>query len=339
MTNMTLEQNTALLPYNTFGIDARAAFFAEVQSVDDLRQVLRVARPPLLVLGGGSNMLFTRDWPGTVIRNNIRGIEVVRRFKTRAWVRIGSGENWNGLVQWAVDQNLGGIENLSLIPGSVGAAPVQNIGAYGVELKDVFVGLEAVELATGKRRYFSRQACRFGYRDSIFKQTEKGRYCITSVTLSLTTEKHRINTSYGDIAKTLSEAGIVRPTIADVREAVIRIRTAKLPDPARIGNCGSFFKNPTVSRTALEKIREKHPAIPHYDQPNGTAKIPAGWLIEQCGWKGKRVGNTGCYEKQALVLVNHGGATGAEVQALAHAIIKSVEEKFGVPLEAEVNML
>ncbi len=330
---------TSLLPFNTFGIAARAAHFTDVTSVDELRQVLQQAVPPVLILGGGSNVLFTQDWPGTVVRNAIRGIGVVRRFKHRAWVRIGGGENWHGFVQWAVGQNLGGVENLSLIPGSVGAAPVQNIGAYGVELKDVFVSLEAVELATGKTRRFSRADCRFGYRDSVFKQTEKGRYGITSVTLSLSTGRHRIHTAYGDITKTLGDMGVSQPGIAEVSAAIIRIRSAKLPDPARIGNCGSFFKNPEVARAVYEKILQTHPAAPHYDLPDSRVKIPAGWLIEQCGWKGKRVGNTGCHDKQALVLVNHGGATGTEVVALAHAIMESVEKTFGVGLEPEVNIL
>ena len=330
---------TSLLPFNTFGIEAHTAHFSEVNSVDELRQALRRAEPPVLILGGGSNVLFTQDWSGTVVRNAIRGIEVVRRFKNRVWVRIGGGENWHGFVQWAVGQNFGGVENLSLIPGSVGAAPVQNIGAYGVELKDVFVGLEAVELSTGRLRRFSRPACRFGYRDSVFKQTEKGRYCIISVTLSLSTGRHRIHTGYGDIIKTLADMGVAQPGIADVSAAVIRIRSSKLPDPARIGNCGSFFKNPEVPQVVYEKIWQHHSSAPHYDLPGGRVKIPAGWLIEQCGWKGKRVGNTGCHDKQALVLVNYGGATGAEVVALAHAIIESVEKTFGVRLEPEVNIL
>ncbi|MFN0016567.1 MAG: UDP-N-acetylmuramate dehydrogenase [Saprospiraceae bacterium] len=330
---------TNLLPYNTFGIEARTAHFAEVQTVAELRQELRRAAAPVLVLGGGSNILFTQDWPGTVVRNAIGGMAVVRRFKNRVWVRAGGGESWHGLVQWAVSNGLGGVENMSLIPGSVGAAPVQNIGAYGVELRDVFVSLEAVELATGKTRHFNRAQCRFGYRDSVFKSTEKGRYCITSVTLSLTINGHRIQTDYGDITKTLTEMGVSQPGIADVSAAVIRIRSAKLPDPAHIGNCGSFFKNPEVTRGVFEKIRQGFAVAPHYDLPDDRVKIPAGWLIEQCGWKGKRVGNTGCHDKQALVLVNHGGATGAEVVALARAIIESVEKTFGVRLEPEVNVL
>ncbi|MEQ1744770.1 MAG: UDP-N-acetylmuramate dehydrogenase [Saprospiraceae bacterium] len=330
---------TNLLSYNTFGIGAHAAHFAEVKTVAELRRELRSATTPVLVLGGGSNILFTQDWPGTVVRNAIGGIEVVRQFKNRAWVRAGGGESWHGLVQWAVSRGLGGLENLSLIPGTVGAAPVQNIGAYGVELQDLFISLEAVDLATGKNRHFRRAQCHFGYRDSVFKNTEKGRFCITSVTLSLSTDRHRIRTDYGDITKTLAEMGISRPGIADVSAAVVRIRSAKLPDPAQIGNCGSFFKNPTVMRVVFEKIQQNHATAPHYDLPDGRVKIPAGWLIEQCGWKGKRVGNTGCHDRQALVLVNHGGASGAEVVALARAIVESVEKTFGVRLEPEVNVL
>ncbi|MCS7037536.1 MAG: UDP-N-acetylmuramate dehydrogenase [Saprospiraceae bacterium] len=330
--------DVSLRPYNTFGVEARAAYFAEFASVAELRTALRQAVPPVLVLGGGSNILFTRDWPGTVLRNRICGIEVVRRFPHRVWVRAGGGEDWHELVMWAVRQNFGGIENLSLIPGSVGAAPVQNIGAYGVELKDVFISLEAVELATGRLRRFTRQECRFGYRDSIFKQQEKGRWCITAVTLSLTTDRHRLNTSYGDVARTLADMGVGNPTPAHISEAVVRIRQAKLPDPAHMGNCGSFFKNPEVRQEVWENIRQRYPNAPHYPLPNGHIKVPAGWLIEQCGWKGRRVGNVGCYEKQALVLVNHGGATGQEAHALAQAIAASVAAQFGIALEPEVNV-
>ncbi len=334
-----LRHHISLQPFNTFGLASSAAHFAEAGDLGALRAALQTGLQPVLILGGGSNILFTQDWPGLVIRNNFRGIEVVRRFKNRIWVRAGAGEVWHTLVQWAVQHGYGGIENLSLIPGSVGAAPVQNIGAYGVELKDVFVGLEAVELASGKVRYFNRKACRFGYRESVFKHEAKGRYCITAVTLSLSTGQHRLNTSYGDIRKTLESMGVGTPDLGAVSEAVIRIRRSKLPDPAQIGNCGSFFKNPELDRTVLDRIRVNHPAAPHYDLPDGRVKVPAGWLIEQCGWKGKRVGNTGCYEKQALVLVNYGGATGQEVKALAEAIIASVEASFGVRLEPEVNMV
>ena len=335
---MEIQENVSLLPYNTFGIPAQAAHFAAVESEDDLRSALRSGIHPVFVLGGGSNILFTRNPEGLVLKNAIRGTEVVRRFKNKVWVRVGGGEVWHDFVLWAVQNDLGGVENLSLIPGTMGAAPVQNIGAYGVELKDLLVGLAAIELSTGKLRHFNRSDCRFGYRDSIFKKEAKGKYCIASVTLSLTIHRHHLNVSYGDIRKTLEAGGITQPTIADVSRAVVRIRSSKLPDPAKIGNCGSFFKNPETEHAVLERIRVTHPQVPHFELPDGRVKIPAGWLIEQCGWKGKRVGNTGCYEKQALVLVNHGGATGAEVKNLAYAIIESVEQTFGIRLEPEVNI-
>ncbi len=336
---MQIISDFSLLPYNTFGLDARAARFTEVHTVAELREVLGSAIRPVLILGGGSNLLFTHDVPGLVIKNSIGGIEEVRRTDREVWLQVGGGENWHAFVQYAVAQNLGGIENLSLIPGTVGAAPVQNIGAYGVELKDVLISLEAVELATGELHTFSNADCRFGYRDSIFKRAAKGLYCITSVTFALTRSEHRLHLGYGDVQRTLAERGITQPTIADVSQAVIHIRSSKLPDPAVIGNCGSFFKNPETGRAVLERIQTTHPQAPHFDLPDGRVKLPAGWLIEQCGWKGKRVGNTGCYGKQALVLVNYGGATGAEVKALAEAIIQSVEDKFGLRLEAEVNIL
>ncbi len=336
---MKIQENVSLLPYNTFGIPARAAHFAEIHTSEELRSALRSGIRPVFILGGGSNVLFTGDPGGLVLKNAIRGIEVTRRFRNKVWVTAGGGVVWHDFVLYAVQNGFGGVENLSLIPGTVGAAPVQNIGAYGVELKDVFVGLRAVELATGKEYWFSRAACRFGYRDSMFKHEGKGRFCITSVTFSLTAVNHRINVSYGDIRKTLEANGVVQPTIADVSRAVVQIRSSKLPDPARIGNCGSFFKNPETDRAVLERIRADHPQVPHYDLPDGRVKIPAGWLIEQCGWKGKRVGNTGAYEKQALVLVNYGGASGEEVKNLAYAIIASVEKVFGVRLEPEVNMV
>ncbi len=334
-----IHQYTSLLPYNTFGIDAAAAYFTEVFSVQELQLALQSGIQPVMILGGGSNMLLTRDVPGLVIKNAIGGMNFVRNEGGKALVKVGGGVVWHDFVCWAVDHNFGGVENLSLIPGTVGASPVQNIGAYGVELKDVFVELEAVELAGGQVRVFDHSACRFGYRDSIFKQENKGKYCITSVTFALTQQEHQLNISYGDIQKTLETNGVTQPSIADVSRAVIQIRSSKLPDPAVIGNCGSFFKNPETSRAVLENIRASHPMVVSYDLPDGRVKIPAGWLIEQCGWKGKRVGNTGCYEKQALVLVNHGGATGAEVKNLAYAIIDSVEKTFGIRLEPEVNII
>jgi UDP-N-acetylmuramate dehydrogenase len=294
---------------------------------------------PKMILGGGSNVLFGGDVKGLVVHNALRGIEITREFKNRVWVTVGGGENWHQFVRWAVENGYGGIENMSLIPGTVGAAPVQNIGAYGVELKDVFVYLEAID-QTGKRHILNKTKCRFGYRDSIFKREAKGQYWITAVTFSLTRlGYHKLNLSYGDIRKTLEANNITKPGIADISQAVIQIRRSKLPDPAQIGNCGSFFKNPEMERNVLTRIQQTHPQVPHYDLPDGRVKIPAGWFIEQCGWKGKRVGNTGSYEKQALVLVNYGGATGQEVQQLAANIIASVHKTFGVQLEPEVNMI
>lgn len=336
---MQIISDVSLLPYNTFGLDAHAQHFVEVHNVAELQAALKTAIRPVFVLGGGSNILFTRDVAGLVIKNAIRGIEEVFRSANKVHLKVGGGENWHQFVLYAVNKGLGGVENLSLIPGTVGASPVQNIGAYGVELKDVFVELEAVELATGQVRTFTAAECQFGYRDSLFKRMAKGQYCITSVTFVLTSAEHHLHLGYGDLQRTLAENDVTEPTIADVSRAVIQIRSSKLPDPAVIGNCGSFFKNPETERATLERIQITHPQAPHFDLANGQVKIPAGWLIEQCGWKGKRVGHTGCYEKQALVLVNYGGATGAEVQALAQAIIQSVAEKFGLRLEAEVNML
>lgn len=334
-----IQENISLLPFNTFGLEARAAFFAEVFSTQELLDVLQSGIQPVMILGGGSNMLLTSDVGGLVIKNSIGGIREVRSEGNTVYVQAGGGVVWHDLVCWAVEQGLGGIENLSLIPGTTGAAPVQNIGAYGVELKDVFVELEAVDLRSGDIRTFDHASCRFGYRDSIFKHEAKGQYCITTVTLALTRSEHKLNISYGDIRKTLETNNISNPGIADVSRAVIQIRSSKLPDPARIGNCGSFFKNPETDRSVLDEILKTHPQAVHYDLPDGRVKIPAGWLIEQCGWKGKRVGNTGCYEKQALVLVNYGGATGQEVKNLAYAIIDSVEKTFGIRLEPEVNII
>lgn len=334
-----LEQNKELLPFNTFGLAVKAAHYAVVTTSSDVRSAIQGNIRPIRVLGGGSNILFTQNVEGILLKNEIMGKEIVRRWPNRVHVRVGGGENWHQFVLWAVENNLGGIENLSLIPGTVGASPIQNIGAYGVEIKDVFVRLRAIDLETGKERVFSKKECAFGYRDSVFKREAKGRYLIKEVVFSLTTQQHRINTSYGDISKTLETLGITTPpTIADISRAVVHIRSSKLPDPQKIGNCGSFFKNPELPAAVLTEIRREYPQAPGYDLPDQRVKIPAGWLIEQCGWKGKRVGNTGCYEKQALVLVNHGGATGSEALQLAQDIIASVKARFGVELEPEVNI-
>ncbi len=336
---MEIRQNFSLQPLNTFGLEATADNFTAIFSENELRTALRSGLRPVFILGGGSNILLTGNLRGLVIQNKIGGIEIIPKSKNKVWVEVGGGVVWHEFVLWAVENGFGGVENLSLIPGSVGAAPVQNIGAYGVELKDVFVKLSAIDLKTGKKQGFSKAECQFGYRNSFFKNAGKGRFCITSVTFELTTAGHKINTNYGDLQKTLAENGISNPQISDISRAVIQIRSSKLPDPAKIGNCGSFFKNPEISREEYDNLLEINEKAPHFPLPDGRVKVPAGWLIEQCGWKGKRVGNAGCYEKQALVLVNLGGATGEDVKKLAADIIQSVFEKFGVSLEAEVNIL
>lgn len=336
---MTIQKDISLLPYNTFGLEVKAEHFTAVNSLKALKAALKTGIRPVFLLGGGSNVLLTRTVEGLVIKNEIKGIKLLREYAHKVWLEVGAGEVWHDFVLYAVGRGFGGVENMSLIPGTVGAAPIQNIGAYGVELKDVFVKLRALNLETGEVRTFSRKECRFGYRDSIFKREEKGKWCIVSVVFSLNKPPHRINISYGDISKTLETMGVSQPGIAEVSRAVVAIRSSKLPDPAKIGNCGSFFKNPETEREVLDRILVNYPQAPHYPLADGRVKIPAGWLIEQCGWKGKRVGNTGAYEKQALVLVNYGGATGAEVKKLAEDIIASVWERFGVRLEAEVNIL
>ena len=336
---MEIHQNYSLLALNTFGLEAKAEHFATVHSVDALQAAIQSPIRPILVLGGGSNLLFTQDVSGLVLKNAIQGIKTIQTVDNTTWVEVGGGVVWHDFVLWAIEQGLGGVENLSLIPGTVGAAPIQNIGAYGVELKDVFAHLNAVDLESGELRSFNNADCQFGYRDSIFKHEAKGKYCISSVLFSLTNKNHQLNISYGDIRQTLDANGVQDPGIADISRAVVQIRSSKLPDPAKIGNCGSFFKNPETERAVLERLLPQYPQVPHYDLPDGRVKIPAGWLIEQCGWKGKRVGNTGSYEKQALVLVNYGGATGAEVKKLAYDIIDSVEQRFGIRLEPEVNMV
>jgi UDP-N-acetylmuramate dehydrogenase len=336
---MTILRNHSLQALNTFGISAKARYFVEAHTEAELRAAFQQNITPLLVLGGGSNMLLTRDFPGLVVKNNLLGKEIVEETSSHVLVRAGAGENWHEFVLWTLNRNLGGIENLSLIPGTMGAAPIQNIGAYGVELRDVFHRLEAMEIATGEVRTFTAADCQFGYRNSVFKHELKGKYCITRVYLQLTKADHRINTSYGAIQKTLAERGIGEPTIRDVSDAVITIRSSKLPDPAKLGNSGSFFKNPEIEPAQFDQLQQAFPDIVSYPGSNGKIKVPAGWLIEQCGWKGQRRGDAGCYEKQALVLVNYGSATGAEIWQLAQDIAGSVLKKFGIRLQPEVNVL
>jgi len=333
-------ENFSLKNFNTFGIDASAKYFVEINHEDDLVELFmdpQWLQIPRLILGGGSNMLFIKDFDGLVIRMNIRGIEH-RINHNEVFVEAGAGEVWNDLVNFCVDREYSGIENLSLIPGSVGASPIQNIGAYGVELKDVFRSCCAFEIVTGTFKTFTKEDCRFGYRDSIFKNELREKYIIVSVKFQLSLIPN-INLKYGAIEQELANRGISNPTIKDVSKVVSHIRVSKLPDPSTIGNAGSFFKNPVISQEQFDKLIAQFPEAVNYPAGDGLVKLAAGWLIEQCGWKGKVVGNTGTWKNQALVLVNHGGATGAEVYSLSSQIIDSVYTKFGVLLEREVNII
>lgn len=336
-----LESDVSLRPYHTFGIEVKARLFARFASVEELRALLAlpaVQAAEKLVLGGGSNLLFTKDFDGVVLKNEIRGLEILSQDADTALVRAGAGESWHGLVQYALDQDLSGLENLSLIPGTVGAAPLQNIGAYGAELQDTFDHLEALETATGQLRTFTRDECGFGYRESVFKGPLKNQFIVTGVALRLH-RRAQPNVRYGDIQTTLQDLGIAgEPTPRDVSEAVVRIRRSKLPDPAHIGNAGSFFKNPELSQARYDALKTQYPALPGYPVPGGV-KVPAAWLIEQCGWKGLRRGPHGVHDRQALVLVNHGGAQGQDIRDLAYEIIASVREKFGIELHPEVNIM
>lgn len=337
---MNKTEHTSLLPYNTFGVAVNAQHFVAVENLSDLQEVFADAELralPLFVLGGGSNILLTKDVEGLVLKMAAKGITVKEEGDV-VYVRAEGGEFWNDVVQYCVRAGYAGIENMSLIPGSIGAAPIQNIGAYGVELKDVFHELEAFEIATGKVKRFSKEECAFGYRESVFKTSLKGQYIITSVTLKLS-KVPKIDIRYGAIEEELKRRGITNPSIRDVAEVVSAIRVSKLPDPATIGNSGSFFKNPVIPQHLLPALLEQFPDIVHFPAGEGFVKLAAGWLIEQCGWKGKTVGRTGTWKNQALVLVNHGGATGREIYDLSTAIIASVQEKFGVELEREVNIL
>jgi len=336
---MKITQNHSLKTLNTFGIDVKATMYAEVNSIEDLPTLLQqFPNEPLLILGGGSNILFTRDFDGLVIKNAIKDIKVIKEDNQSVYLQAGAGVVWHDLVLYAIKYNYGGIENLSLIPGTVGAAPIQNIGAYGVELKDTFHSLDAFEIKSGTVKTFTNEQCEFGYRDSIFKRHEKGKYIITSVTLKLS-KNPTFNTSYGAIQDTLKEMKVNELSVKAISDAVCKIRRTKLPDPAVIGNAGSFFKNPEIPVKQFEELKTIFPTIPFYNTTPGKVKIPAGWLNEQAGWKGKVIGETGVHKMQALVLVNYGNAKGSEIKKLSEDIQKSVKEKFGIELETEVNII
>lgn len=345
-----------LLKYNTFGFAVKCRRFIEYSSVDEAQAVVRgltAGDEPLLILGGGSDLLLTGDYNGTVLHSAIKGIELVgyvagrdeaadRQPDAVQLVRCGSGEVWDDLVAWSLDNNLYGAENLSIIPGEVGASAVQNIGAYGAEAKDLIVDVEAVEIASGEVRHFSNEDCRYAYRQSRFKVEWRDKYLITHVTYRFS-KTFKPDLDYGNIRGALAAKGITMPTAKDVRDTVIEIRNAKLPDPKVQGNAGSFFMNPIVDKPTFERLKNEHPGLRYFEIPSadGTAikyKIPAGWMIEQCGWKGKRLGNAGVHDKQALVLVNLGGATGNDIVELMHAVQKDVKDKFGLDLKPEVNI-
>lgn len=334
-----VQKNVDLRPYNTLNISANAHKFASVESQKELKELLAgTDSESVLVLGGGSNILFSDDFDGLVLRMAIKGKEIIKETDEHLWLQIGAGENWHQTVRYCVEHGWGGIENLSLIPGTVGAAPIQNIGAYGVELCQVFEWLEAVHIDTGDIKKFEKEDCQFGYRDSIFKNKLKGQYVIIEVVLKLS-KYPEVNTSYGAITSELEERGINEPTILDISDVVIDIRNSKLPDPNKLGNAGSFFKNPIVDADFYQRIKESHPQVPGYSMGEHQVKVPAGWLIEEAGWKGKVVGNAGTYKQQALVIVNHGGASGEEILQLASKIQQSVKDQFDIALVPEVNIV
>lgn len=337
---MTIQNNFSLKKYNTFGIEAKAKQFVAVHSIEDLKTILQEHQSePKFILGGGSNMLLTQDIQALVIHIDLKGKKVLREDDDFIWVECLAGENWHEFVLWTIDQNFGGLENMSLIPGNVGTTPVQNIGAYGTEIKDTFVSCDAMTIATQEMKTFSKEDCHFGYRESIFKHEAKDQFIITSVIFKLTKRNHKINTSYGDITKELEKQNVVTPTLKDISNAVIAIRQSKLPDPKELGNSGSFFKNPIIPTAQYEKAHALHPEMPHYVISETEVKVPAGWLIERAGFKGKRFGDAGIHKNQALVLVNYGNATGQEILAVSRNIQATILREFGIAIEAEVNVI
>lgn len=337
---MRILENYSLKPFNTFGLDAKAKFFINADSIEELKKTLKLKEyPNKFFLGGGSNMLLTQDLDALVIHVNLKGIEITSESKEDVLIKVNAGENWHEFVLWCLQHDFGGVENLSLIPGNVGSAPLQNIGAYGVELKDVFVSCNAIDLESKSLKTFSNTACDFDYRNSTFKQENKGKFIITSVTFKLTKQNHDLKTSYGTIREELDSMQIEYPSIHDVSKAVISIRSSKLPDPKVIGNSGSFFKNPIIPRPHFMELKNNFPEMPSYEVSDEQIKVPAGWLIEKAGFKGKRFGNYGVHEKQALVLVNYDDAKGHDIYELSKLIQSTIKRIFNINLEAEVNII
>ena len=338
---MNIIANYPLLKLNTFGVDVKAKYFVSINTVNELIELTKTKvfkDLQLLILGGGSNILFKKDFDGLVILNSIKGKEIIDQTQESIFLKIGAGENWHELVMYTVDNGWGGIENLSLIPGNTGTAPMQNIGAYGVEIKETFVELEALEISSGKIVKFNNSDCEFGYRESVFKNKMKNQYIIVNITLELK-KNPVLNINYGDVKAILESQNINNPSIKQVSDAIISIRQSKLPDPKIIGNSGSFFKNPIVSLNQLELIKKKYPNVVNYKINENEFKIAAGWMIERAGWKGKKFNNYGVHEKQALVLVNYGLANGMEIFNLSEEIILDIKDKFGITLEREVNII
>ena len=335
---MKIQQNISLKEYNTFGIAANAKRFISVSSVYELQQLLKTEKEVFL-LSGGSNMLLTKDIDMLVVHLNITGVSIDTEDDKHVYLTVNAGEDWHEFVLWCIANDYGGIENLSLIPGNVGTCPIQNIGAYGVEVKDTITKVEGLEVATGKLVSFSNEDCKFGYRNSIFKNTHKGKIVLTSVGFKLTKKDHQLNTSYGAIETELASRKVIKPTLKNISDAVISIRKSKLPDPKEIGNSGSFFKNPVISKKQFLEIQKVHANMPNYIVSENEIKIPAGWLVEQSGFKGKRFGDAGVHEEQALVLVNFGNASGQDILELAKKIQITVFSKFQISLEIEVNIV
>ena len=337
---MEIQHQFSLKNYNTFGIEAKAKQFVAVHSTEELKTILEQKKEDKkFILGGGSNMLLTQDIDALVIHIDLKGKSIIEENDDFVWVESQAGENWHEFVLWTIDQDFGGLENMSLIPGNVGTTPVQNIGAYGTEIKDTFVSCKAITIESQEIKSFSKEECNFGYRESIFKNEVKDQYIITSVVFKLTKKNHKINTSYGDIAAELAKNNTTEPTLKDVSNAVISIRKSKLPDPKELGNSGSFFKNPILLKSDFEKIHQQFPEMKYYEISETEVKVPAGWLIEQAGFKGKRFGDAGIHKNQALVLVNYGNATGAEILNVSKDIQETIFKKFGIHIEAEVNVI